>query len=86
MIKVLLLVGVFMTAVTGIIAYTADEGVGPLAGIATRYSESWEELHELVADFTFFLVFQHVAGVVVESLLHRENLLKSMIDGNQRVE
>ncbi len=86
MMIVLLLIGVFMTAVTGIIAYAADEGAGPLAGIVTRNGELWEEVHELSADFTLFLVFLHVAGVVVESLLHRENLVKSMIDGNKRVE
>ena len=86
MMIVLLLVGGLVTAVTGIVAYAADEGAGPLGGIVTRNGELWEEVHELAAEFTLFLVFLHVAGVVVESLLHRENLIQSMIDGNKRVE
>ena len=86
MMIVLLLVGVLVTAATGIIAYAADEGAGPLAGIITRNGELWEEVHELAADFTLFLVFLHVAGVIAESLLHRENLIQSMIDGNKRTE
>ncbi len=39
------------------------------------------ELHEGLAAAMLTVVVVHVAGVVVSSLLHRENLVKSMLDG-----
>jgi cytochrome b len=61
--------------------------LGVLAG-ATGYAtyneiggEWFEELHEVLANTMLALVGVHIAGVVVSSLLHRENLVKSMING-----
>ena len=43
-----------------------------------------EETHEVLAFATLALVCVHVAGVVASSVLHRENLVRSMITGTKR--
>lgn len=40
-----------------------------------------EEVHEFLSSAMLFVVGVHVAGVVVSGMLHRENLVRSMLNG-----
>jgi cytochrome b len=67
----LLALGV-LVPVSGILLY---QGVGG--------EEAFEEPHEFFGHLMLLLVLVHVAGVLVSSLLHRENLVRSMLDGRK---
>jgi cytochrome b len=85
---IVLLVSLLLTTVTGVALYGADEHAGPMAIMFAASGDAWEdplkEIHEFFANFTLFLVFIHLMGVLVESLLHRENLVSAMISGFKR--
>lgn len=49
-------------------------------------SEWVEEIHEALAGGTLALVGLHVAGVVFNSIRHRENLVKAMFTGRKHAE
>ena len=82
---IVMLISLVVTGITGIAVYGAEEQAGPMANWFGQYAGFWgdafEETHELFANFTLLLVVVHVAGVIVESLIHKENLVKSMITG-----
>lgn len=42
-----------------------------------------EKLHDVSANFMMLIVIIHVAGVVVSSWLHHENLIRSMVTGKK---
>jgi cytochrome b len=64
----LLILGI-SSGVTGVILF---QGAG---------GDAVEELHELVSNGMLAIVLIHITGVVVSSLMHRENLVRSMITG-----
>lgn len=75
---ILLLVALLVGAtVSGLAVYAADEQAGPLAfwlgGIGEAWEDRLEEWHDLLADLTAVLVLLHFLGVLVESIMHKEN-------------
>lgn len=84
----LLIFSLLFTTCSGLVVFAIEEGQGPLAFLLSEVSSFWgdivEEVHELLANFTLFLIAVHIAGVIVESLIHSENLIKSMFTGNKR--
>jgi len=47
------------------------------------FEEAVEEIHEFGADFLLILVALHITGVVVSSVLHRQNYVRGMITGQR---
>jgi cytochrome b len=85
---VALLVSLTLATVSGLALYGVAEHAGPMAGLLSGFGSAWEnpleEVHEFFANFTLMLVFVHVAGVLFESLAHRENLVRAMWTGTKR--
>jgi len=81
----LLIISLLTTTTSGILLLGAEEQAGPVAHWFTQAGGYWgkalEELHEFFANFTLLLVFIHIAGVLVESLIHKENLVSAMLNG-----
>lgn len=70
----------FLLAAVGVIGasgwlLTTDWGWG---------SESLEALHDGAVELTLAAIAVHVAGAIVESVRHRENLVRSMLTGMKR--
>ena len=85
---ILLMLSLLFTGFTGLLVYGAEEHAGPLAHWFGSAHSIWgdmtEEAHEFFANFTLLLVLIHVIGVLVESLIHKENLVAAMITGFKR--
>jgi len=83
-----LLFSLITTTVSGAMLYGVADGMGPLSTWVLSAS-AWqgdllEGVHEFFANFTITLVAFHVGGVVLSSLLHKENLIRSMITGRKK--
>jgi len=67
-----LLATVALVVATGWVTYQDDS------------AELWGALHELVGNGIMVLVGLHVAAVIATSVLHRENLVRAMVNGYKR--
>lgn len=80
----LLLALVLVVGITGILTLGGDEQQGMAAGwFSFSQIQIIKKLHDLLATLMLLLVFGHIAGVVVESVLHKENLARSMLTGTK---
>jgi len=85
-----LLLSLVLVTISGIALYGIEESAGPLATSLSGTGEFWEdvveEVHEFFSNATLALVFFHVLGVLIASLQHKENLVKSMVNGRKSID
>jgi cytochrome b len=82
----LLLATLAATVITGLLSEGSTGGAGRLSNaLPTKAIPAVAWLHGTLGFAIIWLAGAHVAGVVVESLLHRENLVRAMITGRKRV-
>ena len=82
---ILLLVVLAANVATGLFTGETENGVelaGPLAhDISAGLARDMKELHETFFNILLVLVCIHVAGVIADILLTRDNLIAAMITG-----
>lgn len=71
-----------LVGLSGVVTLGGDEQQGIAAGwLSFVQAQTLKELHELGAIAMLLVVAGHITGVVVESVLHQENLARSMVNG-----
>jgi len=76
-----LMLSLLFTTITGILLFDVITSIS----LSDFWYEFMEEIHEFFANFTLLLIFIHVLGVVIESFIHKENLVLSMLDGFKKI-
>jgi cytochrome b len=84
---VVILATLLLIVLTGLLAQGVPGGAGPLSGVLPKaLVKSVGSSHELLGSFIIYLAALHVAGVLVESVLLRENLAGAMVTGRKAAE
>ncbi len=85
-----LLAGLLLMSVSGIILYSLESNAIPFT---TPFEHMHldtiivlEQLHSVLADILMLSVLFHIAGVFIESLLQKQDLIAAMISGYKKVE
>lgn len=81
-----LVVMLLLITASGLALYAARNGAGPLADYIAMnrpLARTIKGVHELLVNLTVVLVGLHIVGVLLASLVHGENLIRSMFTGRK---
>ena len=73
-----------LAVVSGTLVYGTQEGMGVLASLnSTMFKdmELFEEVHEFFANAFMAVAFVHIAGVLLDKIVHKSQAVSSMVDG-----
>ena len=82
-----LFMSLFTLVISGFSLIALQMNIGPLYGLQTTYSTEVfiQSTHHWCFEALQVLVFIHLLGVAVESILQRTNLIKSMFTGKKTI-
>lgn len=73
-----------LSVVSGVIVYGTQEGMGVLSFLNLsmfKDMDLFEDIHELFANAFMIVIFIHIAGVLMDRILHKSKAIESMITG-----
>lgn len=83
---VAMIVLTFLAVGTGAWAYGVKEGMGIFSFMNQtlfRDMKLFKEVHEFFSNALMFVIFAHIAGVLLDKIVHKSDALTSMIDGQK---
>ena len=79
----MIVLGLF-SVVSGTLVYGTQEGMGVLSFLNSsmfKDMELFEEIHEFFANALIAVAFMHIAGVLLDKVVHKSDAISSMKDG-----
>jgi cytochrome b len=77
----------FISVITGFLAYGIQDNKGIFASLSTPFLKStgiFGDIHSFFVNLLVFVVFVHIAGVIIDKVFHKGDALESMIDGYKK--
>ncbi len=81
---VFILLFILASAVTGLLAYGAEEGRGIFSFLNSSWfgeMEFFEDLHEVISNSILFLLLGHLAGIIFDLIFHKGKAFYSIFHG-----
>jgi len=74
----------FLVSIAGILTFGGEEGHGPMRGwVNFEIGMYAREAHEILAWTMLAVTVVHLLGVIIESLIHKDNLIWAMFTGRK---
>jgi hypothetical protein len=72
------------SVISGVVVYGTQEGMGILSSLNTslfKEMDFFEDLHEFFVNAFMVVIFMHIAGVLLDRVLHKSQTLNSIVTG-----